>query len=185
MTGRQMGKNLFGKTVKRKRTRIEILLSKQDRESLSARVERINYLRKIIPKSMGLMGSMDLAFVFQEAKLSYVNGQFIATLLLAQAFIEKVIQSQMEVKGYSGTNRGLKYMVKYCRDKNLLPSVILDKIDYLRNIRNPFTHVKPDNDPYHFSIRIYQKKMQPYKVLENDAREAISTMLTVLVNKVL
>lgn len=180
-----MEKNLFGNTVKRKRTRIEILLSKQDRESLSERVERINYLRKIVPSRMGIMGSMDLVFVFQEAKSSYVNGQFIATLLLAQAFIEKVIQSQMEAKGYPGTNRGLKYMIKYCRDKNLLPSIVLDKIDYLRNIRNPFTHLKPDNYPFHLDKRIYQKKMQPYKVLENDAREAISTMLTVLVNKIL
>jgi len=180
-----MEKDLFGKTVKKRRTRIEILLSKQDRESLPGRIERINYLRKIISPRMGIMGSMDLVFVFQEAKSSYVNGQFIATLLLAQAFIEKIIQSQMEAKGYPGTNRGLKYMVKYCRDKNLLPSVILDKIDYLRNIRNPFTHLKPDNYPYHLDLRIYQKKMQPYKVLENDAREAISTMLTVLVNKIL
>lgn len=181
-----MEKNLFGKTVKKKRTRIEILLAKQDRESLSARVERINYLRKITPSRMGLMGSMDLVFVFQEAKSSYVNGQFIATLLLAQAFIEKVIQSQMEAKGYPGVNRGLKYMVKYCRDSNLLPSVVLNKIDYLRNIRNPFTHLKPNDYPYHLDIRIYRsKKMVPYKVLEDDAKEALSTMLTVLITKVL
>lgn len=94
-----MEKNLFGKTVKKKRTRIEILLAKQDRESLSVRGERM---------------------------------------------------------------------------------------DYLRIIRNPFTHLKPNDYPYHLDIRIYRsKKMLPYKVLEDDAKEALSTMVTVLVIKVL
>lgn len=180
-----MEKDLFGKAVRKKRSRAEILLSKRDRDTIAARIERIKYLRKVIPSRMGLAGSMEAVFVFQEAQAAFVNGHFIATILLAQAFTEKVIQEQMDTKGYPGTSRGLKYMVKYCRDNSLLPSVILDKIDQLRKIRNPFVHLKPFDYPYTLSRRIFSDMRKgPAEILESDAKEAISIMVTILYSKV-
>lgn len=180
-----MEKDLFGKAVSKKRSRAEILLSKRDRDTIAARIERIKYLKKVIPIKMGLAGSMETVFVFQEAQAAFVNGHFIATILLAQAFTEKVIQEQMDAKGYPGTTRGLKYMVKYCRDNNLLPSVILDKIDHIRKVRNPFTHLKPADHPYALSRRIFRDIQKgPAEVLESDAKEAISIMVKILFLKV-
>ena len=176
-------KDLFGKQVRKKRTRLEILLAKADRDSLPERVERLRYLRRVVPNRLGMAGSMEHIFTFNEAQAAFLNGQYIGTLLLAQAFVERLLQSEMNHRGYPGATRGLKYIVKYCTDNQLLPLSALRKIDHLRKIRNPFAHLKPYDYPYNLSQRIFERLKEfrdPEQMLFDDAKEAISVMIMVL-----
>jgi hypothetical protein len=177
-------RDLFGKKVKKKRTRVEILLMKQDRDTLQVRMERIKYIQHLVPSRMGLLGSLESVFMFGEAQATFINGQWIATLLLAQAFIERQIHNHMLAKGYQGADRGLKYMLKYCRTHSILSESVLDKIDHLRSIRNPFTHLKPIDYPFNLGSRIFQGQNKgPKEVLESDAKQALSLMVTILFAK--
>ena len=177
-------KDLFGKRIKKRRPQLEILFAKHDKDTLQSRIDRIKYLSRITLDYTGMAGSMESMFTFEEAKACFVNGQFIATILLAQAFIERELQGQMLAKGYPGANRGLKYIVKYCREKDLLPSTLIQKVDQLRNIRNSFAHLKPPMYEFNLHQRIYQSHFKPVgDVLSHDAREALSTMLTALQSK--
>jgi hypothetical protein len=174
-------RDLFGKKVVKKRTRLEILLMKRDRDTLPVRIERIKYVRRLVPSKMGLLGSLEAVFIFGEAQTTFINGQWIATILLAQAFIERQIHSHMLSKGYPGADRGIKYMLKYCRTNSILSESVLDKIDHLRSIRNPFTHLKPVDYPFNLGRRIFQGQNKgPDEVLENDARQALALIAIML-----
>ena len=91
-----MQKDLFGKKVIQKKTRLETSLLRYDKRSLNERVERLKYINKIIPKGYGIAADMETVYVFDEAKMTFINGEFISTVLLSQAFIERKLQMFMK-----------------------------------------------------------------------------------------
>jgi len=185
-----MDKDLFGRKVviKKRRTRLETTLNKYDRDTFDERLSRLEYLNKIFPKDYSIAGSMDTVFVFAEAKMTFINGEFISTILLAQAFIEKKIQVHYAHLGFDKiASRGLKAIIRHARQNNILHTYLLDKIDDLRKKRNPFSHLKPADHNYNLDKRfmIELSKSKDYKapsdILEQDAKEALSLMYTIFI----
>jgi len=62
-------KDLFGHIIKRRPSRLESLLTRIDRESYQIRLERLKYIESITPKGLGMVGSIEAIFIFQEAGL--------------------------------------------------------------------------------------------------------------------
>jgi len=186
-----MTKNLFGNTFKKRKSLLEARLAKYDRDSFNDRLERLKYLQKIFPKGLAFSSRLETAYVFDEAKMAFINGEFISTIMLAQAFIEHRLQSLLIAKGLvKESKKGIKFIIDYCRTNNLIGGFLLDKIDYIRKIRNPFSHLKD----YDYSYNIDQRLMtqlrntkseenrikDPAKILEADANEAILLMYTIV-----
>ena len=71
-------KDFFGYTKKTRRPRLEAALLKHDRETLDARLERLRHLQTIFPRGYSFLSGLETAFVFDEAKMAYINGQFVA-----------------------------------------------------------------------------------------------------------
>lgn len=116
--------------------------------------------------------------------MAFINGAFIATIMLAQAFIERRLQDYMEARGLAKqARRGLKAIVQYFRQNHLLNELLLDKIDRLRQTRNPFSHLKPIDHPYTMAQRIFLEMKQPEEILETEAKEAIALMYTIFMAK--
>jgi hypothetical protein len=127
-----------------------------------------------------MAGSFESIFLFQEAGLAFINGAFISSVMLAQAFIERRLQDYMEAKGLGKeAKRGLDFIIKYFRKRKILDEFLLGKIDLLRQRRNPFSHLKPYDHPYTMGQRIFLEKKQPDKILLSDAKEAISLMYNI------
>lgn len=172
-----MQKDLFGNPIKKRRTRLEIQLSKHDRETFEDRLERLKYLDSVIPKNYWMAGSFESIFLFQEAGVAFINGAFISSIILAQAFVERRLQDYMEARGLSKeARRGLDFIIKYFRKNRILDEFLLRKIDVLRQKRNPFSHLKPYDHPYTLSQRIFLERKQPDQILLSDAKEAVSLM---------
>ena len=70
-------------------------------------------------------------------------------------------------------------VVDHCRAKRLLPSVLCDKVDSLRQIRNPFVHLKDFNHPHGLGQRMMQLRTHPEAILETDAKDALVAMYSV------
>jgi hypothetical protein len=87
-TKNETEKDMFGHPVKRRTDRHEKLLAKIDKESFARRVERLKFVESITG-DLGMMGSLETVFIFREAGWAYINGAFISTILLSQAFIER------------------------------------------------------------------------------------------------
>ncbi len=80
-------------------------------------------------------------------------------------------------KGFeSEAKHSAQSIIKFCRRHQLVSDFLLDKFDRLRQIRNPFVHVKAFDHPFSLDQRIFAEKTQPNELIERDAKEALSLM---------
>ena len=187
-----MEKDLFGKKVvqKKRKTKLEVALGKTDNESFKDRLNRLRYLNKIFPHDLLLGADQETIYILSEAKMTFINGEFIATILLTHAFIERLMQSHYESIGL-GTiaKRGLKAMIVHAKKNEILHPYLLDKFDLMRKKRNPLTHLKPFEHGYNLSQRVLteikndKQYVHPIGMLEEDAKEAITLMFALLKTK--
>ena len=84
----KMQRDLFGDRVQPKLDKLATDLQKQDRHTLKFRLARLKFLDSIYPRGVSMFGQMEPIFIFEEARLSFLNRAFIATILLCQAAIE-------------------------------------------------------------------------------------------------
>ncbi|WJJ96582.1 hypothetical protein [Algibacter luteus] len=191
MTGKSE-KNLFGESVKKKKrkSRLESSLEKYDKDTFEERLERLKFLNKIFPKEFGILADPETVYVFGEAKMAFVNGEFISTILLSQAFIERKLQLHYQSLGLDIiAKRGLKAIVTHAKKNNILHEYLIERIDVLRKRRNPFSHVKPTDHEFNLTQRMMtdlksdKRYRQPFEIMTDDAKEAISLMYTIFITE--
>lgn len=178
--------DLFGKSTppKKRQTRLEKELVQYDKNSFDERLKRLQFIVKVFPKGYEFLGQMELIFTFDEAKSSFINGEFIASIILAQSFIEKVLHAHFAQLGHEEVaKKGLNEMIKFAKKNKLINEYILEKVDSIRKVRNPFTHFKEYSYPYSLSNRMFENKTQPYEQLEKDAKKAICFMFLLATHK--
>lgn len=179
-----MNKDLFGNKIRVKKDGLSVLLKKEDASSFAERLERVKYLDKIMPSSLGLLLSDEMHYILAEVNVSFISGQFVATILLTQSFIEhwlanRVAKAKLKKYGRSGLDSILKAMI----ENDTANIGLLKKIDRLRKIRNPFVHSKSFNDEYNISKLAINKKITPEELLEKEAKDAISLLYQVCITK--
>ena len=181
-------KNLFGETVKKKKrkSRLESSLEKYDKDTFEERLERLKFLNNIFPKDFGILADPETVYVFGEAKMAFINGEFISTILLSQAFIERKLQMHYQAIGLENiAKRGLKAIVNHAKKNRILHEYLIERIDVLRKRRNPFSHVKPIDHEFNLTqrmmndLKLDKKFRQPLEIVTDDAKEAISLMYTI------
>ena len=177
MVKRLIEKNLFGQPVPQQRPRYEAALGHVDKRQNAARAARMRWLREVTPKNIGYILPVETALAFEEARSCFIYGNFIATVLLAAAFVEHWLVSNLESRGHSSeASRGLAAAIKFARAKNLVDHAILDRADHLRLIRNPFVHLKEFGHEYTVSQRASKDRTDPWTLIEGDAKEALIAM---------
>ena len=172
-------KNLYGEEHIAEDDEFMIFLKQKDEETLYSRGKRLKYLQKIKSKGVIFSGDMELAHTFDEVQYAYVEGFFLSTLLLSQAFVEKLMQNYFESSGIKCRNT-FNSLLKYAKENDLFNEYILRKLDFLRMIRNPITHLKSFEYEHGLSKRSYDAKKHPIKKLEEEATLAISIMMHIV-----
>jgi hypothetical protein len=134
-----------------------------------------------MPRNLSYFGPIETFYVFDEAKSSFVYGCFVATTVLSAAVVEHWLTDRVSERGHAKeAERGFAAMIQCCREHNLLNAALVDRIDRLRLIRNPFMHVKGVNHPHTLSRRLGKQRTHPERVLEQDAKDSLITMYTVV-----
>jgi hypothetical protein len=182
MPRRSVEKDLFGKPIKRRRPRYEAALEGGDRATLPTRAERVRWLEAVVPRRYGFAMPLETFYVFEEAKASFVYGQFVATVLLAASFAEHWLTASLSSRGFTkDASRGLAASVACARSNRLINEKLLEKVDRLRLIRNPFVHLKSFEHKHGISQRFFRQRLHPKQVLEQDAKDALVAMYAVAV----
>ena len=181
-----MNVDLFGNEVAQADHPLAQGLAGYDESTFAARLTRLEYLHSVFPENYSFLMSMSSYYVFEEARQAFINGEMVATVLLSQAFIEHWLQAQLESKGYifGRSKQGLSYILKCLRSKGLLHGFLIDKIDDLRKLRNPFVHLRPFDDPQEISRRSVDAQKAPDEVLEKDAKDALSLMYRIAISRI-
>lgn len=171
-------KDLFGKPVRLRRPRYEAALERGERRTLPERAARVRWLSEVIPRNRMFGMPLETGLIFEEAKASFVYGNFIAAIVLAAAFVDHWFTASLGQRGYhKGASQGLAAAINCARVNNLVDPLVLDKADHLRAIRNPFVHLKSFDHPHTIGQRM--SKTRSYNMaalLESDAKEALIAM---------
>lgn len=177
-----MKNDLFGQPVRKRKPQLQSVLERLDRESMQARLGRAQRVQAIFPKDYSFLMSFEAVYVFDEAKMAFMNGQFVSTILLAVAFSELWLGRFLRSKGFEKEARsGLKAIAARLRQHGLVQEFILGKVDRLREIRNPFVHLKPPGHPHRITQRAITQGRDPDRILRRDAEEMLSVMYQISV----
>lgn len=118
--------------------------------------------------------------MFDEAKSSFIYGCFVASTVMAAAFVEHWLAGQLSNRGFAKeAERGLAAIVTCCKQQNLMNEAILDRVERLRQIRNPFVHLKSFEHPHSIGQRTLRERRHPFSIMESDAKESLITMYLV------
>lgn len=179
-----MKKDILGHPLKAKEPYLSRTLRKFDRDTFPHRLERLQHLQAVFPKGYGFMLPPESAFIMTEVKMTFINGQFIATVMLAQAFIEHILQIAVEGLGHPQVARkGLNDIIKWFKRQRPQHTFLINKIDRLRRFRNPFSHLRPFDDPDTISQRAMKSRMRPEDIIENETRDALALMYQVAITR--
>lgn len=151
-------------------------LFRSDEASRGGRAARIRWLSQHIPSISGFIAPIEPAVLMEEARQCFVNGQFVAALMLAASFIEHKLADALRVKGLTSDSHSFASAIQLARSNKVFPVELLDKTDHIRRIRNPFAHRKPDNHEHSLGNRFLSEHVHPQTVIEDDAALAVQAM---------
>lgn len=69
--------------------------------------------------------------------------------------------------------KGLSAMLKFIRQNKLMDEFLINKIDRIRLIRNPITHLKDWSHEHRLDQRVINSKLSSQQQMFNDAKDAL------------
>lgn len=152
-------------------------LERSDKQVREARASRALWMSAHIQVPSALAwDSSETPWVFQEARDCFVNGHFLAVLLLSMAFIEHTVMDELQQRSLATKRVGFSDALKLAREHHLFLPHMLEKAGELGLIRNAVAHRKPLDCPDSLTRRIQALKQHPVSLLEADAKEALLLM---------
>lgn len=125
------------------------------------------------------MGRAETLALFDEAESAFREGHFISVQLLSLAFVEHTIVEELLERSLCKERVNFERAIALAQVNQVLEVKLLKRIDRLREVRNPFAHLRPHDDPNTYGNRYIARKMHPRVMLEEDAREAYQVMYLV------
>ena len=171
--------DLFGETFTEPEPVIRFL-DHYSADTLVSRAIRLEYITSA-HSGFSFMFSVSMGYLLNEARSTYVNGEYAATILIAQSFIEHWLMPRAyDSAGPRATRWGLAAMVRHFRETGRIPEFLLDQIDRLRALRNPFVHASPRGE-HAIEWRSLRNDRPIDYVMHRDARNALGLMYAVVV----
>ncbi len=119
---------------------------------------------------------MDTMAAIGEARDCFVEGHYIASLVLAVAVIEHIITDCLVERSLAHYGLAFADAIRVADHADIFPSELLARADRLRQVRNPFTHRKSNSHQHSFGNRFLAERVHPRTILERDAKDALSLM---------
>lgn len=156
-------------------------LSRKELLSFDKRLERGAWLHEYLPTG-------DLFFVqdapltiplLQEAVMCFVNGQFIACIVLGFSVVERSLAARLHSID-KPVPRKAEDILKAARNQGWLDDDEFAQLNVAREYRNPITHFRDTLDPSRHDIRAITFGKDVYSVLEQDAKHVLCAAISIL-----
>lgn len=148
------------------------------------RVERCKFIWLEFgpPADMLLVGGIPAMFALDELKRSFIYGNFMATVMLAQSFVEHSLGGMYSFTGQDHVvGKGFKKLIdQACADGHVTRQLTAT-LHSLRTMRNPYTHHTIGTGPRTYMERLAQSgHYAPEEMVIEDARIAIRAVVDYL-----
>lgn len=163
------------------------LLLAELHNDLSGRVGRYRQLADL-SANLGSEGAMitggEVAFAaWCEARSSFVNGNFVATVLLCQALAEQMLAAYLDL-GLDGEplprRVTFRETLDRCEARGILSADDVQDLKRLADLRNPLSHHRHIDDPTNLSRRVLNERIAGEEHLRRDATFAITMAVRLL-----
>ncbi len=155
-----------------------------DNVSMEERARRLRFIKEEFgpPVDMLLVGGVPALFAIQEMTHSFVVGNFIATILLAQVFVEHSLGGWFIMGGDDVTaTSGFAKLVNESLSRGDISADLAGRLHELRRMRNPYSHPNPGVTPRSYMGRLREKAVYiPEDLAEQDARFALQVVVDFL-----
>jgi hypothetical protein len=148
-------------------------LEQDDAESRPHRAQRAKQVLDSItfPESGFLFfGGMETSQSFTEARLAYVNGLYLATVLLALVVAEQKLAGTLYAAGVEKAKKlKLEDLLSVSLEERLITQGEHELLNKLRGIRNAYSHYRPLSHPSKLARRSISTGAAMEDVLKEDA----------------
>jgi len=154
-------------------------LSDEDRKFREDRVIRLKWISGKMPKAdyVGYVGGQMAYYLFEEARYSFVYGQFLASIILGLSFIEQSLAAQFYASGRDDLERAnLSKLLQEARSNNWISESEFINLEQARKIRNPITHFRRPGYVDTIEWRSVEDNNPPYQIIEKDAYHVMEAM---------
>ena len=132
---------------------------------------------------MMLTGGLNAALAVSELQSSFLNGNFMATILLCQVFVESSLGGSFAFSGdEEAMLSGFKSLIDRSVAEGRISKALGDRLHDLReDVRNAYGHPRPFLNPRKGLLdRVVERHLPLDKLAEADAREAIQLVVDFL-----
>jgi hypothetical protein len=128
---------------------------------------------------------------YTEARASYVAGNFLATIVLAQGLVENILGSHLHIQegikpihgipartsGGLSPRPSVREILNKSVEDGLIAIDLKGRIERLIELRNPLVHYRNVNDTSHLTRRSMSDNASEADLLEEDAKFACSVII--------
>lgn len=134
------------------------------------------------PADMLLIGGIPAMFAIEELKCSFVYGNFMATVLLAQAFVEQSLAGSYSLSGNDEVaSKGFSRLINAACQDGIISAELAKSFHDLRRMRNPYTHHIIGTGERSYMGRLLQSEFSaPEDLVLEDAKFALTTVVDYL-----
>lgn len=136
------------------------------------------------PRHQLMTGGMIGYRAFEEARWCFVNGQFIACVVLTQMVLEHMLAGLFRIAGRDDiADAGFRRLLEEAQTESFISSVEFDKFEGLRKLRNPYSHSRRPLADDSIEMRMLKANAPYEEIVENDASEALQMLFSILQRK--
>jgi hypothetical protein len=147
--------------------------------TIDYRVERCSFLWAEFgpPADAFLISGIPSMFALDELKRSFIYGNFMATVMLCQAFAELSLGGMYSLSGNDAIARkGFKALIEQALKDGHIPATLAAKLQALRTMRNPYSHSNYQG----YLNRLRDARTAPEDLVVEDAKAAIRAVVDYL-----
>ena len=130
-----------------------------------------------------LPGAYTTAAAWREARTSFVQGNFVATVMLCQGLAEHVLAAHLEMlldEEPLPPKVIFAETLRRCQERSVISEQDVKDLRKLMALRNPLSHFRANDDPATLMQRVLQTRQSPQGHLLRDATFAISMAIRLL-----
>ena len=158
-------------------------LSKEDSLCFGDRLSRLIWLTENAPAANYWLfpGGLTAKSLFKEARYCFVYGQFLATIVLGLAYIERTLSALFYGAGRNDLERAsLSKLLEEARENGLIASSEYRELERIRKKRNSYAHFRKPGHKEGVESNSIAADEAPYEIIEQDAIEVIVSVLNLV-----
>lgn len=158
-------------------------IEREERVCRQGRIDRLIWLASKMPRSSHFVfsGGCLAKYLFEEARHCFIFAQFLAVVVLGFAFIERTLAAMFYGVGRSDLERAsASTLLREAVTVGWLSMEEHEWLDRARQLRNPVTHFRKPLHEDIIDFRSVTDNVQPYSLLEEDARHVLLAVMRLL-----